>query len=176
MPTARVELVPHSPQGLRALVDGYDQFAQIFGIPAAAGLRDSFASGEASSDWLAQLAAATTADPWTFGFGVVHRVDQLVIGAAGFKGPPAVESERRVCEIAYGIVPTYRSQGFATETAAALVNYAVANGQVTLVRAHTLPEPNASTRVLTKCGFQKVGEVIDPDDGLVWRWERNVGN
>ncbi len=39
--------------------------------------------------------------------------------------------------------------------------------------AHTCPEPNASTRVLTKCGFRRVGEVMDPDDGLVWRWEKD---
>ena len=39
-------------------------------------------------------------------------------------------------------------------------------------RAHTLPTPNASTRVLAKCCFQYIGEVIDPEDGLVWRWER----
>ena len=34
-----------------------------------------------------------------------------------------------------------------------------------------LPEANASGRVLAKCGFRRVGEVIDPDDGVVWRWE-----
>ena len=33
----------------------------------------------------------------------------------------------------------------------------------------------ASTRVLTKCGFSRIGEVIDPDDGLVWRWEKRLG-
>lgn len=42
-------------------------------------------------------------------------------------------------------------------------------------RAHTLPERNASTRVLEKCGFTLVGEVVDPDDGVVWRWERPGG-
>jgi RimJ/RimL family protein N-acetyltransferase len=42
---------------------------------------------------------------------------------------------------------------------------------VRLVRAHTLPESNASTRVLTNCGFRKTAEVVDPDDGPVWRWE-----
>lgn len=31
---------------------------------------------------------------------------------------------------------------------------------------------DASTRVLTKCGFAFIGEVIDPEDGLVLRWER----
>jgi len=53
------------------------------------------------------------------------------------------------------------------------VSFAFRHGQVRVVRAHTLPEANASTRVLTKCGFQRIGEVIDPEDGLVWRWERN---
>jgi hypothetical protein len=41
---------------------------------------------------------------------------------------------------------------------------------VKLVRAHTLRTPNASTKVLKKCGFEFVGEVFEPDDGLVWRW------
>ena len=40
-----------------------------------------------------------------------------------------------------------------------------------LVRAHTLPEPTASTRVLAKCGFHFVGDIVDPDYGPIWRWE-----
>jgi RimJ/RimL family protein N-acetyltransferase len=74
-------------------------------------------------------------------------------------------------EIAYGIDPEHQGKGYATEAAAALVKFALDNGHVRVVRAHTLPEPNASTRVLTKCGFRRIGEVIEPDDGLVWRWE-----
>ena len=75
-------------------------------------------------------------------------------------------------EIAYGIVPGSRDRGYATEAAAALVAFAFADERVQLVRAHTLPAANASTRVLTKCGFVLIGEVVDPEDGLVWRWER----
>jgi len=26
--------------------------------------------------------------------------------------------------------------------------------------------------VLEKCGFTHVGEVVDPEDGLVWRFEK----
>jgi hypothetical protein len=26
--------------------------------------------------------------------------------------------------------------------------------------------------VLRRCGFEQAGEVIDPEDGLVWRWQR----
>jgi RimJ/RimL family protein N-acetyltransferase len=68
-------------------------------------------------------------------------------------------------------VPPYEGKGYATEAAAALVAYAFDQG-VKLVRAHTMPEPNASTHVLRKNGFRFVGDVIDPEDGPVWRWER----
>jgi [ribosomal protein S5]-alanine N-acetyltransferase len=30
--------------------------------------------------------------------------------------------------------------------------------------------------VLTKCRFERVGEVVDPEDGLVWRWELRPSN
>jgi hypothetical protein len=111
MQSARLEFVPHSPQGLRAMIESADQFAHIFGVPAAAGLRDFVASGEVSAEYLARLAAATEPDPWTFGFGVVHRADRLVIGAGGFKGPPTADGNTTfakgvpdgahgVCEIA----------------------------------------------------------------------------
>jgi hypothetical protein len=43
---------------------------------------------------------------------------------------------------------------------------------VRTVIAHTLPEENASTRALRGNGFAHAGEVIDPEDGRVWRWER----
>jgi RimJ/RimL family protein N-acetyltransferase len=75
-------------------------------------------------------------------------------------------------EIAYGIVPSFQGNGYATETAEALVAFAFARGDVRLVRAHTAPVENASTHVLTKCGFRCHGTVVDPDDGPVWRWER----
>ena len=58
------------------------------------------------------------------------------------------------------------------KAAQALTTYAFSSGKVRLVRAHTRPEANASTRVLAKCGFRRVGEVINPEDGLVWRWEK----
>jgi RimJ/RimL family protein N-acetyltransferase len=74
-------------------------------------------------------------------------------------------------EIAYGVAPEHQGQGYATEAAEAMISYAFNSGQVRIVRAHTLVAENASTRVLAKCGFRPVGEVIDPEDGLVWRWE-----
>jgi RimJ/RimL family protein N-acetyltransferase len=92
-----------------------------------------------------------------------------VIGSAGFKGAPDASG---MVELGYGIVPAYEGRGYATEVATMLVAWAFASGEVRVVRAHTLPETNASTRVLGKCGFGFEGEVEDPEDGRVWRWER----
>jgi ribosomal-protein-alanine N-acetyltransferase len=123
---------------------------------------------EVSPEWLARVNASTSADPWTHGFAVVHRSSGTVIGSCGYRGPPGPEA---IVEIAYGVDPAYQGRGYATEAARALIAFAFASGRVRLVRAHTRPAESASTRVLTKCRFERVGEVVDPEDGLVWRWE-----
>jgi hypothetical protein len=43
--------------------------------------------------------------------------------------------------------------------------------RVRLVMAHTLAEESASTAVLRRCDFRRVGEVVDADGVPVWRWE-----
>lgn len=151
------------------MIDQPDRFEQLAGLPAAAGHRAFFVSGDVSPEWLAALRDSSGPDPWRHGCFVVHRESGSVIGSAGFTGPP--DSSGTV-EIGYGIVPSFEGQGYATEAAAALVAFAFARGEVRLVRAHTLPTANASTRVLEKCGFRNTGTVVDPVDGPVWRWER----
>jgi ribosomal-protein-alanine N-acetyltransferase len=167
--TARLQLTPYSPEHFLALIEGEKQFEERFGMPAAEGLRAFFVSGDVSPAWLEQLRASVSADPWKHGFAVVHPESRSVIGNVGFKGPPDADG---MVEIAYGIVPIFQGRGYATEAAEAGVGFAFNSGRVRVVRAHTLPTPNASTRVLTKCGFERIGEVVDPEDGLVWRWER----
>jgi ribosomal-protein-alanine N-acetyltransferase len=166
----RIRLIPYSPAHLLALIEGCEQFEERFGLRAAAGLREFFVSDEVSPDWLARLRKTSTADPWVHGFAVVDLESNSVIGSIGFKGPP---DRNGVVEIAYGIARAYQGKGYATEGAAAGVLFAFSNSGVHLVRAHTLPTRNASTRVLSKNGFERVGEVVDPEDGLVWRWERS---
>ena len=167
--TSRLVLIPISPEYLVALIDWPESFAALAGFEPAPGLREFFVSDEVSADWLAQLREARSADPWHHGFLIVERQSGSAIGSAGFKGPPDLAG---MVEIAYGVVPDSEGQGYATEAAAGLIVYAREQGQAVLVRAHTLPELNASTRVLEKCGFHRVGEVLDPDDGPVWRWEK----
>jgi len=94
------------------------------------------------------------------------------VGNCAFKGPPDADG---AVEIAYGVNEDCQRRGFATEAAAGLVTFAFSTGQVRLVRAHTRAENLASGRVLAKCGFRRIGEVVDPEDGLVDRWERGQG-
>ena len=69
-----------------------------------------------------------------------------------------------------------RGKGYATEAAAGLVRFAFEDGRVRVVRAHTIENLNASARVLVKCGFRCAGQVSDPEDGVVWRWELSAAD
>ena len=121
---------------------------------------------QVSEAWLDRLRSSAPS-PWTHGFGIVERKSGDVVGSCGFKGQPDDAGE---VELAYLIDPGHRGEGFAKEAAAALVEFAYKSG-AKRVCAHTLPVLGPSASVLTACGFQKVGEVIDPEDGPVWRWE-----
>ena len=165
--------MPADPGQLLVLYDESDgpPPVTIAGYALAAELRTFYASvrSQVSPKWLAGLRNASGPDPWEHGFFIIERARGEVIGTAGFKGPPDADG---MVEIAYGVVPSVEGRGYATEAAGALVRFAGDDARVRLIRAHTLPELNASTRVLRKCGFVHIGEVVDSEDGPVWRWER----
>jgi ribosomal-protein-alanine N-acetyltransferase len=127
---------------------------------------------EVSPVWLAQLHASSESDPWAHGFSVVEQESGARVGDCVFKAPPSPDG---VVEIAYAIEPVHQGKGFATEAVELLLAFASRDERIKVIRAHTLEATNASARVLTKCGFQNVGEVIEPDDGLVTRWEKKRG-
>jgi RimJ/RimL family protein N-acetyltransferase len=153
IPTANLDLVLKTPDEVLAWVEA---------LPPAD-------RAEVSPDWVARVRATPAGDPWALSFAVVERASGAAVGGCGFKGPPDPDG---VVELAYGIDEPHRGRGFATEAAGALAGFAFASGRVRLVRAHTKPGNGPSARVLAKCGFRRVGEVVDPEDGLVSRWER----
>ena len=105
--------------------------------------------------------------PWV-GYLTADAATGQIVGTCGFKGNPTPEG---TVEIAYGTVPGFEGRGWATAVAQKMVEIAAQSG-VRCVLAHTLPERNASCRVLEKTGFEFVGEVEDPEDGTVWQWRR----
>jgi ribosomal-protein-alanine N-acetyltransferase len=152
--TPRLKLVLESPDEVRERLDQMAPEAMV----------------EVSPEWLARIRAATDSDPWLHGFAMRGRTSGDPIGSIGFKGPPGDDG---VVEIAYAVEPDHQGNGFATEATLAITAWALGDIRVRIVRAHTLPEKNASTRVLTKSGFKFLGEMTDPEDGQVWRWKRN---
>jgi hypothetical protein len=81
---------------------------------------------------------------------------------------------RRACRNRLQHLARLPGKGLATEAATALVDFASSSGRVRTVCAYTLPETNASTRVLEKCGFRKAWEIFDSENNLVWRWEKTL--
>ena len=105
--------------------------------------------------------------PWG-GYLAVDPPTRVVVGTCAFKGPPDARGE---VEVAYFTFPAHEGRGYATAMATALRDRATASPGVQTVRAHTLRERNASVRILEKLGFRWGGDVQDPEDGPVWRWE-----
>jgi RimJ/RimL family protein N-acetyltransferase/catechol 2,3-dioxygenase-like lactoylglutathione lyase family enzyme len=151
---AITKLVPQSREDARAMIDAMS--------PAE--------KEQLSPEWLAQFRESAEIDPWIHGFRLVHRDSGIAVGSCMFKGPPTDGA----VEIAYGIDPAHQGKGYATEATQGLVEFALNSGAVRLVLAHTLPQSAASRRVLAKCGFEHVGDVIDPEDGLVCRFEKLI--
>lgn len=103
---------------------------------------------------------------WTY--FPIYKQENKLIGSGGYKGKPNNEG---TVEIGYEIAPTYRNRGLATEMTRGLIENAFTNHKVKSIIAHTLGLENQSTSVLQKCGFIKVQEINDPEDGLIWKWE-----
>lgn len=169
MQSERISLLAHTPDHLRALLDGGNVYQSQFKISVAPGVREFLTGPEVSESFLARQREAVSADPWRDGFGVVQVKEQRLIGLCSFVGPP---DEEGGVEISYCVAPQFEGQGYATEAAQLLIDQAFASGRVRRVAAHTLPQDSASTRVLRKCGFARCGEFIDPVDGPIWRWEK----
>jgi ribosomal-protein-alanine N-acetyltransferase len=167
--TARLRLVPFEPAYLVTLFEAPELLAERFDMPAANGLRAFFVSSDVPTTFVETLRGSERPDPWSLGFALVEDASGAAVGTAGFKGPPTADG---VVEIAYAVVPTREGRGIATKAVGALLRFAASDPRVARVRAHTLLEPSASTRVLEKHGFTAIGEVVDPEDGRVRRWER----
>ena len=90
------------------------------------------------------------------------------VGTCAFKAAPDKDG---VVEIAYMTFPMFERRGHASTMAGDLTRIALDAG-VPMVVAHTLPEENPSNKALKRNGFIFAGDVIDPEDGPVWRWER----
>lgn len=101
--------------------------------------------------------------PW---IGYLAEEGGWIVGACGFKGPP----DDQAVEIAYFTFPEFENQGVATRMAESMIEIARLANPSMRVLAQTLPERNASHRVLEKLQFKVVGMKQHEIDGKVVEW------
>ena len=159
----QVRLVPATVPLLSALTEDRAVFGELIGSPVPDGWPEF---PEAIGFTLEHLQGASEPDrAWSMQF-FVDRTTGRLLGSGGFVAPPA----ERTVEIGYEVAPEFRGQGLGSAAARALVERAVASGDVDHVLAHTLPGPNPSTGVLVSLGFEHVADQEDPEVGTVWEW------
>ena len=164
--TTAVRLIPMDCDGILQRIDRPRELETLLGVQVG-----EFAKmiGDVAAQTAALYERLPRDPPW-IGYVTADRVTNQVIGVCGFKNAPA----NGTVEIAYSTFPPFENRGFATAMAVEMVAIARSSPNIRAVIAHTLPQPNASTHVLRKNGFCNTGEVIDPEDGPVWRWELDV--
>jgi RimJ/RimL family protein N-acetyltransferase len=159
----QVRLVPATVPLLNALNEDRARFGEVIGSPVPDGWPEF---PEAIGFTLERLRTAPEPDrAWSMQFFLDSATGRL-LGSGGFAAPPV----DRTVEIGYEIAPEFRGQGFGSAAARALVERAVAGGEIDHVVAHTLPGPNPSTGVLVSLGFEHVADQGDPEVGTVWEW------
>jgi [ribosomal protein S5]-alanine N-acetyltransferase len=161
--TARMRLRACSSELLDAAINARDSMESLLGA-------------RVSSEWpppanIAFLRAALSAvrdDCALLGWGpwlMVLGEDRVLVGDAGFKGPPDANG---VAELGYGVLPRHQRRGFATEAVNALITWAFSQGARAIV-AESDADNIASARVLQKAGFRQA----DPRGELLsWRVEK----
>jgi quercetin dioxygenase-like cupin family protein len=102
--------------------------------------------------------------PW---IGYLALQEGQVVGTCAFKTPPQAG---RV-EIAYFTFPGHEGKGIATRMARLLIRLAQDTDSSIGILAQTLPQENASTAVLRKLSFNRVGTAHDEEVGEVWEWQ-----
>ena len=163
--TDNLKLIPCDTKILESAIKGNEFLAQKLKVSVQDNWTE-FGVGALQYSLDRLIASAEENGWWTY--FPIHKEDNNLIGSGGYKGKPTTEG---IVELGYEIAPGYRNRGLATEMTKGLIENAFKDKRVKLIIAHTLGEENPSTNVLQKCGFEKVLEINDPDDGLIWKWE-----
>lgn len=89
---------------------------------------------------------------WHSFFFLIRKEDRVVVGSADFKDIP---NENGEVEIGYGLGKEFEHNGYMTEAAKAMCDWAFKQDGVTSVIAETDLEGLASQKILESCGFKK---------------------
>lgn len=82
--------------------------------------------------------------------GIIHHADRKLIGTCFFH---SFHPQHNKTEIAFNIASSYWRQGYATETAKALVSHCFASWDINRIEATCMIDNHGSARVLEKIGM-----------------------
>ena len=105
--------------------------------------------------------------PW---ISYLAKQDDEFVGICSFKGVP---QDNKV-EIAYFTFPGSEQNGYGTKMCGCLIEIARASCPTITITACTLPEENASTKILRKNGFIFAGTSLDDEVGEVFEWHHVI--
>jgi len=101
----------------------------------------------------------------------VNKSSNEVIGSAGFHDFP---DDNGMIEIGFGIVPEEQNQGFGMELLLGMWGMICKRSDVKILRYTVAPDNEPSMHIINKLGFTKVGEQMDPEDGLELIFEKTA--
>lgn len=109
-----------------------------------------------------QLAKDPGRYPWSLR-AIVLRTERRMIGFVNFHGAPGVNdvSAPDALELGWSVFPEHRRNGYATETALALMDWATRVHGIRRFISATTPDNVPSLRVHEKLGFVPTGEIVD---------------
>lgn len=154
--TPRLQLVALLAEEIRALIAGNTSVAaSSAGLVFPTGWPEDRDARDGLPWHLGHLERDVTHSAWRVRV-VVDRASSLVVGSINLKGPPNDEGD---VEIGWGIDPSVRGRGYASEAAAAVARWASAQAGFTSISA-TIPDDNLpSQRVAARLGMVRTHEM-----------------
>jgi RimJ/RimL family protein N-acetyltransferase len=150
--TPRLRLVPLSEQQLGLCLHNLPAFELDLGFPFAREAVDTSVLRALGMKLKKMKLADPSTHEWYTYWLIVLKGERVGAGLVGFKGFP---DETGATEIGYGISPRFQNQGYMTEAARSLVDWAFTHPFCRTVTATTVKNP-ASNRLLEKLGAQLV--------------------
>lgn len=159
--TDRLMLVPITFEITKSLINGSCKEVEKLGIKP-----DKKWPTDDTMDILPIIIKSLEKDKVPSGFEtwiIVRKDNMQVIGDIGFHGKP---DEKGEVEVGYGLVEHERGKGYGFESLKAIMDWAVSQKNVKVIKADCLINNKPSAHILEKVGMKE----INRDDELIY-WE-----